>query len=163
MIPWEQRPIEEANLFNPAFCGECLRRTIYVFNNTSDQYFPYPLSFLVLPIVLHKATRELISPNSRERLHVWLQSNQRARIGFTERARSLVDITNESIKFLLLNGIVEVENEGTFKVTKNPRPIRTVSRHEEVLDCFRKAEIVGRWLARGGTIENIYTMWGIMP
>jgi len=57
MIPWEHRPIEVANLFNPAFCGEVIRRCGAGYSAKLQTGMPYALAFLVLPIVLHPATR----------------------------------------------------------------------------------------------------------
>src|SRR6266699_1933084 len=75
MIRWEERPVEIANLFNPAFCGEILRRCISSYQQTNSLPLPYPLLFLVLPIILHRDTRERISPRQRLTLHAWLQKH----------------------------------------------------------------------------------------
>ncbi len=162
MKKWEHRPIEEANLFNPAFCGELLRRAIANYNATSQSEFPYPLSFLVLPIILHRQTREAISPNNRQ-LHVWLQNNQSVRVGFAERTRSLVPITNEALVFLLQVNSAVVSEMANIRLLSPPRTINNSYGDEEVRDCFKKAGIVGRWFARAGSAGNIYTMWGVKP
>ena len=163
MKPWEDRPIEEANLFNPAFCGDLLRRVIRNHNATAQFHFPYPLIFLVLPIVLHRQTRQKISPTTREQLHVWLQSNQIVRVGFAERAKRLVPITNEALNFLLQLNLVTVNNLAELNLNRNPPAINENRGDEEIRDCQRKAEIVGRWFARAGSPANIYTMWGVKP
>ncbi len=33
----------------------------------------------------------------------------------------------------------------------------------EIDDCYRKADFVGRWFARAGTVTTIYAMWGVKP
>lgn len=163
MKPWQNRPVEEANLFNPAFCGEVLRRAVAFYNNASERRFPYPLTFLVLPIVLHRKTREAISPNTREQLHVWLQNNPSVRVGFVERAKSLVPITNEALNFLLQINNVVLDEEAGLALMRHPQAINESQGDEEIRDCFRKAGIVGRWFARAGSAANIYTMWGVKP
>lgn len=160
---WEQRPIEEANLFNPAFCGEILRRAIAFYNKNSETRFPYPLIFLVLPIVLHKSTRESIGEKIKSPLHVWLQENQNARVGFAERAKSLIPITKEAFNFLWqLNSVGIDENVG-IGLRKGLKKVDENQGDEEIRDCLRKAEIVGRWFARAGNTANVYTMWGVKP
>ncbi len=164
MIPWENRPIEIAYLLNPSFCGEIIRRCIKKYETINPAGFPYSLLFLILPIVLHRLTRESISSNQRSQLHVWLQNNQYVRVGFAERAKQLVPITKESIAFLLqLNSII-IDGQANIKGNNYKSTIQANSNEAvEVLDCYKKAEIVGRWFAKAGTPTNIYIMWGVRP
>jgi hypothetical protein len=161
--PWEDRPIEVAHLLNPAFCGEVLRCAVQKYNEFARWLFPYPLSFLVLPIVLHRQTRESISLTTREQLHVWLQEHQDVRVGFAERAGRLVPFTKEALTFLLQVGTITVDDAAGLKLTRGARRRWDITREDEASDCFRKAEIVGRWFARAGSPANIYTMWGVKP
>lgn len=162
MESWEERPIEIAYLLNPAFCGEVLCRCIKAYNGFSNHLFPYALIFLVLPIVLHRKTRDSISLTTREQLHVWLHAHQEVRVGFAERAKQLVPITKETIAFLLQIGAVSIDNQAGIKVVSRRR--RDIAMEEgEVTDCYNKAQIVGRWLARAGSPTTIYTMWGVRP
>src|ERR1039457_6981771 len=55
---WNDRPPEIAHLFNPAFCALLIREGVLGFVEVSPGGMPYPLVFLLLPIVLHKATRD---------------------------------------------------------------------------------------------------------
>jgi hypothetical protein len=159
---WEARPFEIAYLMNPAFCGEILRRAITRYFETAGESLNYPLSYLVLPIVLHRKTRESIPAKSSEQLHTWLQKYPEARIGFAERARFLVPITNESLAFLLQSRAVSIDKRAGIKmIGRRSGPLPTDE--NEVTDCFKKAEQVGRWFARAGSTANIFTMWGVKP
>ena len=53
MRRWEERPIEVANLLNPAFCGRLLYQSIVGHSEYESKDMPYVLFFLVLPLVLH--------------------------------------------------------------------------------------------------------------
>lgn len=161
MKPWEERPIEIAHLLNPAFCGELLRVSIKAHYTSTKVLFPFPLAFLVLPIVLHRKTREAILPTTKEQMHAWLQSRPEIRVGFAERAKDLVPITREAIAFLLQVQAIAMDDRGNLRVT--PHTLRTVPTNQEIQDCYRKAEILGRWFARTGTPSVIYTMWGVKP
>lgn len=163
MIPWEQRPIEIANLLNPAFCGEVLRRCINTYQETASIPFPYPLIFLVLPIVLHRRTRERISPRQRQSLHVWLQSHPDVKINFAERAKELIPITREALLFLLQVGTLTVDEQANFSIIPYKKVTIEGNNEGEIADCYRKAELVGRWFARAGNATTIYTMWGVKP
>ena len=54
MQEWKMRTREIAYLLNPAFCGRILYTTIRAYNEKSHRAFPFPLVYLVLPLVLHK-------------------------------------------------------------------------------------------------------------
>lgn len=164
MKPWENRPIEVAHLLNPAFCGEVLRRAIGQYNETvAPRLFSYPLAFLVLPIVLHRRTRETISPTTREQLHVWLQAHQDVRVGFAERAKRMVPVTNETIAFLLQVGAITVDDMAGIALVRQRRRRSFEQTDDEIVDCYKKAGIIGRWFARAGSVANVYTMWGVKP
>lgn len=162
MNRWENRPIEVANLLNPAFCGEILVRAIAQYQTTSQEPLPYALAFLVLPIVLHKRTREQIPAQARVQLHAWIQQHQNLRVGFADRASQMVPITNESIMFLLQLNQLSIDRQGRL-ATRTRRGARKVPTSEEIDDCYRKAQVVGRWFARAGASENVFTMWGVKP
>lgn len=66
MKSWNMRSHEVAFLLNPAFCGRVLYSTIKTYNEKTSRAFPFPLIYLVLPLVLHKETR--IHINSRTQL-----------------------------------------------------------------------------------------------
>jgi hypothetical protein len=53
MKPWNQRPFEVRNLFNPAFCGMVLFRALHGFEEEDPAGMPFSLSLLVLPLCLH--------------------------------------------------------------------------------------------------------------
>lgn len=161
MLSWEHRPIEVANLLNPPFCAEILRRCFFAYEKQVGDYFPYPLTFLVLPIVLHKKTREMISSKTRDHLDAWLHKHQEVRIGFAERAKQLIPITNEALTFLLNSDSVEV-NDYAKLIMKDYSPNK-INEDNEVSDCFKKSEIVGKWFAKSGNPITIYTMWGVRP
>lgn len=160
MRRWEERPSEVAYLLNPAFCGEVIRRCIRKYQETSGA-MPYPLVFLVLPIVLHKKTRERVVP--RKQMHTWVQENQDVRLGFGDRARQLLRITSEALTFLIQTGAVTIDEHASLTVVKGRRRKVPEQRSGEIEDCYSKAELVGRWFSRSGTVATIFTMWGVKP
>ena len=162
MNPFESRPIEVANLLNPAFCGEILLRAVTQYRTTSGRAFPYALAFLVLPIVLHKRTRESILLGTRQQLHAWLQEHQDVRVGFAERAKEMVPFANETVMFLLQLNRLSVNDRGELLANRRSR-VGQVQTTTEIEDCYNKASIIGRWFARSGAVENVFAMWGVKP
>lgn len=162
MLMWDDRPVEVANLLNPAFCGEVLRRCISAYEIQAAHHFPYPLVYLVLPIILPSKTRRRISTHQRH-LHAWLHANPEIKVGFADRARSLVPVTREALSFLLLTSVVDLDDEGSVTNLRRTRRSPSVLIEGDVADCYSKAAVVGRWRARAGTTATIYAMWGVKP
>lgn len=160
MIQWEQRPVEIANLLNPAFCGQVLRVGIRAYAGEASTSLPYALAFLLLPIVLHPQTRERLSIRQRQ-LHTWLQENEDLKIGFAERTRQVVPVTLESITFLLQLRAVAIDEQGGLQVLPYRRRAIPEQEQGEIADCYRKAAVVGRLFARAGNAPTIYALWGV--
>jgi len=59
MKTWNKRPREIRTLFNPAFCGLVIARGIEGFYETAKRPIPYSLTLLILPLCLHKQTRNI--------------------------------------------------------------------------------------------------------
>ncbi|BDA67679.1 hypothetical protein CAL7716_018450 [Calothrix sp. PCC 7716] len=106
MRSWQERPVEYANLFNPAFCSILLQNAIKGYQKEKKQGIPYPLLFLVLPLVLHISTRNALPKTTVTKLHIWLQKQPEVRVGFAERASYLVPYTKEALAFRMQTGII---------------------------------------------------------
>ena len=161
MKHWEARPVEVANLLNPAFCGEVLRHAIKRHNVIAERPFPYTLAFLVLPIVLHKRTRERIPTGTPKPLHVWLQEQQDVRVGLPKRAKQLVPITKESLAFLLQLKAITVDQNAALSLPRIPRRRVEGQDSGEIADCYQKAEILGRWFARRQSCQHLHHVWSV--
>ena len=164
MRHWSQRPIEEANLFNPAF--NCIVLTSFVigYMNEGKNSVTYPLAFLVLPTVLHNQTRISLPKTVRTSLACWLQEHSEIRIMFAERAASLTYYTKESIMFGLLHGWLMLR-EGKLASLKDDKEAIKLQKNLELeaRECVRAAYFVGRWFAKAGTPETIMALWGVKP
>ena len=164
MIPWEKRPLEIANLLNPAFCLLIMREAASEYSKEKAEGFPYVLTFLVLPIVLHRSTRETLPKTKSTKMHVWLEDNQNLRIGFAARVSRLVPYTREALVFGLQKGKIRIdENASVYSEGKLSRFAVPHQRPGDVSTCRDKAKFVGRWFANSGNTSTIFTMWGIKP
>ena len=163
MLPWEKRPIEVSNLLNPAFCSVLLRGAIRAFQEEADEGMPYALSFLMLPIVLHKLTRQALPRTIRTRLHVWLQDRPEVRVDFAKRTRDLVPFTKEALIFGIGCDFFTIDESGRLVVVRRGSRRFPWASGTEPHVCYKKAEFVGRWFAQTGDPTTILTMWGIRP
>ena len=116
MKSWNERTREVAYLLNPAFCARLLYAAIKEYEHKTQHAFPFPLVYLILPLVLHKQTRTLI--NSRTQLLQWIQANQHLLIGFARRTKELVVITNEALELLLQSGLIQITKSGELSIAK---------------------------------------------
>jgi hypothetical protein len=160
---WENRPVEVAHLFNPAFCGEMIRLCTKSYMAEIDAAFPYLLTFLVLPILLYDDTRICMDARKYSLLHVWLQSHPHLRINFAERVRELIPFTQESLTFLLQTGALSLDNEGGLAAIPYKRKGIASQKVFPVKDFYDKAALLGKWFAKAGEVTTIYVMWGIQP
>ena len=162
MRNWEDRPPETKYLLNPAFCSRLLYAAILEYESKSGQPMPFPLIYLILPLVLHKHTRDKI--NSKTKLLNWTQLNQELLIGFPARARGLVEITNEAIEFLLCSGMAQFSDTGEIVRTPRRRKLsETDYLNEEIKQCVWKSKHVARWFIGAGTAKNVYACLGVRP
>lgn len=159
---WDMRTHEVAYLLNPAFCGRILYSTIKTYNEILNRAFPFPLIYLVLPLVLHKQTR--INISSRTQLLVWVQKYSQLLIDFPRRTRELVPISNEAIEFLLQTGKIVLTPNGELEIVPTSRTLsKTKYADSEVKECLTKAEHVAKWFASAGKTETIYIVLGVRP
>ena len=99
MQRWSNRVVEEANLFNPAFCATLLAKAIDEFAKKAHQPLPFALSFLVLPVVLHRGTRGALPGTTVTSLLAWVQDNREQLVDFAVRVQRLQGITREALLF----------------------------------------------------------------
>lgn len=166
MLPWKRRAFEEANLFNPAFCGGLIAKTVDDFVSKTDAPFPFVLAFLLLPIVLHRRTREALPASTVTSLLSWLADNREPLVDFPARTRRLKPITQEAIMFALAHHTVAFDSggglvAGSKKVVTTDKTMALFT--AEARDCFERARFLGRWFAAAGTPETILAAWGVMP
>ena len=162
MKSWNMRSQEVAFLLNPAFCGRVLYSTIKVYKEKKNKAFPFPLIYLVLPLVLHKETR--IHINSKTKLQLWVQRYPQLLIDFPQRARELIPITNESVEFLLQTGKILLTPNGELEISPTSKTLsKTKFVDDEISECLKKAEHIAKWFAAAGKVETIYIELGVRP
>lgn len=162
MNSWNKRTREVAFLLNPAFCGRLLYSAINAYGKKTHRAFPFPLVYLVLPLVLHKETRANI--NSRTQLHLWVQQHPQLLIGFSQRATELIPITNEAVELLLQTGKLVLTPNAELEVSPTSRRLsQNQYVDSEISECISKSEHVARWFAAAGKVENVYIELGVRP
>ena len=162
MKRWDRRPFEIRNLFNPAFCGLVLFRAIHGYEAEDVRGMPFSLSLLVLPLCLHKDSREVIAGSSRSYLLKTTEKNQQVMVGFADRVAQMLPYAFEVFGLLMERGCITISDDGRIQTV--PNSVRkTVSGTDETISCQKVARIIGREFARIADRVTIYTTFGIRP
>jgi Family of unknown function (DUF6521) len=161
MKVWQDRPSEVANLFNPAFSATLLGYASRGFAGERSAGLPWVLSFLVVPLILHKPTREVGPKTKVTKFQTWVEKNPTILIGFAERARHMVPHVREGIMFGVSSGLLLWKEDATLSAGSAlpEKDVRVDS--EEVKDCFRKAKTLGSILANAGTEHTVFALLGV--
>ena len=60
---------------------------------------PWPVAFIVAPLVLHAPSREALPSSTRTYLSTWVSRNALIRAGFPKRATELAPFVREGLRF----------------------------------------------------------------
>lgn len=162
MKRWDQRPFEIRNLFNPAFCGLVLFRALHGYEEKDARGIPFSLSLLVLPLCLHKESREVIAGSPRRYLLKTTEQNQQVMVGFAERVTNMLPYAFEGFGLLMERGCIAVADDGRIQTV--PHKVRkTVSGTDETVACQKVARIIGKGFACIADRVTVYTTFGIRP
>lgn len=162
--PWAKRPIEEARLFNPAFCSLLLGKAVADYLKQVGDGLPYPLAFIVIPAVLHAQTRNALPSRTTALLQNWVADHTDLLTAFPDHARQAAPIVREATLFALMHRKLTIERGRLLPGPRRYRSNATVdSRTDETIDCVRSAAFLGRWFAVSGTTATILASWGAKP
>jgi hypothetical protein len=149
-------------LFNPAFCGLVLFRALHGYEEEDARGMPFSLSLLVLPLCLHKDSREVIAGSPRSYLLKTAEKNQQMMVGFTDRVTQMLPCAFEGFGLLMERGCITVTDDG--RIHTVARKVRkTVNGTAETVACQKVARIVGKEFARIADRATVYTTFGIRP
>ena len=168
MMRWQDRPLEERHLLNPAFCSNILwhaAKGASHYNSSSARSLSFAEAFLVLPIVLHQKTRTSLPNTIRTSLPLWIGAQPLLISTFPMRCKALAPYTKEAITFGASSQFFSIDGNA---LTDNGSFSRSVSNSlrgssEEVRACMKKAEFLGKWFSHSGEPTTIFTLFGIRP
>lgn len=165
MTPWTKRSIEERNLLNPGFCTMLLWYSARGYASERSNTMTIELSFLVLPFVLHKETRESLPSNIRTSLPTWIAEHPIVQARLGERAATLRAFTKESLICGGSHGLLSIAHDGIRANADMKQRVNAALKatSDEVRECARRAEFLGRWLEKAGGPETVMTLLGVRP
>jgi hypothetical protein len=152
-LEWNERPSEEARNLNPAFCGELIVRAISDYRKLKPQPFSFALSFLILPIALHKATRDRLPGKASTAFVGWLANNGPFLAQLPDRVLRLVPVSREALLFLIQHNVLRIVDGGLVPGTKPIRLPRSCLNPRTML--FKRA-VLRRCSADGSRIKELH-------
>lgn len=159
MTAWADRAQVPAVMLNPALLATLLSESARGYcSQARAEAMPLALSFVVLPMVLHRPTRQVLPRNTRTYLTIWLGRHPVLRAGFPLRAASLVENTQEALRFGARNGLLAVNGRGVAASARTGSVEDGVTR-----ELVKAARLVGRWCAASGTVATVYQALGVRP
>ena len=163
--PWPERwASEEANHFNPAYCGALIFEFVRAYHNARKVPPSFALLFCALPIALHPATRSRLPRTTATRLFPWLEDNRDVRVGFADRARDLAPYVREALRYALARHTLRLQDGGVIaagpkRASFTPATLDdTTTDVRDTVDAVRK---IARWFAAAGDTPTILAAWGI--
>jgi hypothetical protein len=158
MSKWRERPQVEATMLNPALLAVLLASAAHDYEKAKEkkERMPWPLGFLVLPLVLHRPTRIELPKSTRTHLSTWIRRHPLLRAGFPARASAMVPLTREGIRFGLRAGVLDIDGS-TIRGDETNQPTG------ELGQLIRAAALVGRWLATTDQPSTVFALLGVAP
>ena len=161
VTPWAERSPVVAAMLNPALLATISAAAAAEYERADGDPMPWPLAFLVAPLVLHRDTREALPNSTRSHLATWVSNHPTLRAGFPARARSLTDPVREGLRFGLNMGVLTIVDDGrihgSLPVTSRPPDLG------DLRAIVRSAGLVGKWFAKLDQPATSFALMGVAP
>jgi len=163
---WDQRPTEEAYLFNPAFLGSLMFEYVKAYEGEKPEGAPMTFLPIALALTLHRDSRSRLPSTTITSLYQWVQDNEDLLVGLDERICGLMPYINEAMRFSLRQGTLRFSNAHNLVLGETkahfPAPYRRDAT-QEVVQAIDKAKFMARWFLKSGSESSILACWGMRP
>ncbi|OIV39290.1 hypothetical protein BIV57_00090 [Mangrovactinospora gilvigrisea] len=158
MASWTQRPQASAAFLNPALVAVVEATAARDFEReSSGRLMPWPMAFLVAPMVLHRPTRQALPSSTRTHLPNWIADHPALVAGIAARSASLIPAVREGLRFGLRHQMLAVE-QGHLKGT-----VANSRSSGELAQLIKAASLIGRWTARSDNPSTVFSLLGVRP
>lgn len=161
LLPWAERPMSVAAMFNPALTASCLAAAADQYEVTTGKAMPWALGFLVVPLVLHTPTRQELPRRSNASLGKWVADHPVLMAGYAARAKRSAPYVREGVQFGLREGsFAWVENDrlhATLPPTTKPSVLGDLG------DIVRKSGMLGRVFGNTGSTYTVFATLRVRP
>jgi len=158
MTEWSARSSVPAALLNPALMAAVIAAAASGYDRETNAALPWPLSFVIAPMVLHRGTREALPSSLATHLGVWVSRQPVLRAGLPLRAQALVGPVREGLRFGLRYGLLETgPGGGVRQAIPRLRPPDA----GDLRAILAKATFAGRWVSRSEQPAMVFALLGV--
>ena len=163
-LAWADRPAEEARNLNPAFCADLIARTVGEFQKNRQAPLSMAVAFLVLPLTLHRPTRDALPGRANAAFVTWVAENGPLLAELPGRVNRLRPISREALLFAIRHRLLAVHDGG---LVPGSKPVRITYRPspstDDVNETRAAAGLLGRWFAGQATEGSVMQGLGVAP
>lgn len=163
-LAWADRPAEEARNLNPAFCAELIARTVGELHKSRQTPLSMATVFLILPLTLHKPTRDALPGRANAAFATWVAENGPLLAELPGRVNRLRPISREALLFAIRYRLLAIHEGG---LVPGDKPVRLTVRPspstDDVSETRAAAGLLGRWFADQATEGSILQGLGVAP
>lgn len=150
-----------AAMFNPALIAVIIAAAANQYEETCEFAMPWPLSFLVTPMVLHAPTREALPRTSRTSLAKWVSDNAVLSAGFPARASYMGPTVREGVRFGLREQMFALVPGNALLCRTLPKT--TARAPGDLAPIVRGAGMLGRVFGRTGDAATVFAALRVQP
>jgi hypothetical protein len=161
MTAWRSRSRVQAAMLNPALLAALTGAAASEYERADGEPMPWPLAYLVAPLVLHRGTRDALPRTTRTHLGNWVSQNPVIHAGIPARAQSLAEPVREGLRFGLAHGVLQVDEQG--RLTGELAAPAKKAAPGEVDQIIAKAGLVGKWFAKIDQPATAFAVLGVAP
>ena len=156
--------IEEQRLLNPAFCAYLIWRSAKELG-AGSRLLSLEEAFLTLPFVLPSVVRRELPTKLTTTLATWIDNRPLLRSHILVSARALRPFTREALLFAGVRGVLSIKGT-TLRATGIKSKVEAAvlnNSSDEVRDCGKRAEFVGKWFRNAGLPSTVFALLGARP
>lgn len=162
---WTKRPVEEANLLNPAFVALLIRQAADNHTKYEGLSLPWVLAYLVVPVALFAPARTALPGNTNTPMAAWTERHPDLRLMVARHAPALTPVVREAMLIGMRHNMLSLIDgrivAGTLRRRVRGTPWRDPT--DDFQSCTQKAAMLGRWFSRAGSPATILALWGLRP
>lgn len=158
---WEGRSWVTSSMLNPAVIAVIILAAADMYEEHSGEPLPLELIFLIVPMVLHRDTREALPTRIDSYAAKWVGEHASLQASFPSRASGMVPYVREGLRYGLRTKALELLTDGRLRGVTRWK--LTKDRDKELSVIIGKSAFLGRWFAHTGTPATLFTLFGVAP
>jgi Family of unknown function (DUF6521) len=150
-------------MLNPALIAVVLAAAAREYVGRRDESLPTAYAFLIVPLVLHRDTREQLPRSVTSHWANWASDNPVLIAGFPARAIALREHVREGLRFALRHGVLSIDDVGGLAPAHGKTIVPTTTAAGDIRELVSAAQRVGRWLTKLDLPATAFALLGVRP